>query len=889
MDANRWKKLEDLFIAALELAPAERSVFLSEACGDDLELRQELDSMLSVDEESIALAIEGRLLAEDEQDTDRTSNLAGTHIGPYRLEKLIGEGGMGEVYLAQRDDDQYTQKVALKLVRAGYKSSHMLARFRMERQVLARLTHPNITQLLDGGIDTAGRPYLVMQYVEGIPITKFCDKYALSINERLELFRTVCSAVQHAHRNLIVHRDIKPSNILVTEEGEVKLLDFGIAKLLDPDWAMSMAVTQSQIRLMTPEYAAPEQVKGEVITTATDVYALGVLLYEILSGRRPYQLTNRMQAEIERIVCNVAPARPSTAITEVSVQESHNRTQATPEIISRARRTGVSRLKRMLQGDLDNIVLMALRKEPDRRYTSAEQFSQDIERYLTGLPVAAEKDRFSYRFKKLVLRNRALATVVTAALLLIVSFSVVMAIQAQRLEAERDRAQLEATKAQQVAGFLEGLFKASNPFETNASRSDSIQVRDLLAAGVQNIETELGDQPEVQAALLNVLGTVHLDLGDLQTAQPLLEKALDLRRQLHAGDHLEIAESMAEIAALHKTKGDFAIAEPLMEAVLVMQRKLSGNENNEVATSLQRLGALRQEQGNYDEAELLYREALSIRKQLMGENHLDVIAELSNLGGILYLKGQYEPADSIYKEVNAARRTLLGPDHPDLAGSLSNHAGVLHRKGDLEGAEALHREALQIRIKTLDPIHPHIAAGLNNLAANLKAQQKYDEAEVLYKESLEMYHALFGKEHPDIATGMHNLAALLKAKEDYELAIPLYESALSMRKKLLGEIHPSMAATHNNLGTLFKSQKNYKAAEPHLRKALAINRQLLDADHPRIGLTLDTLGDLLYRLGKREEAEENFVEALDILTKKLGPDHRYTVRTKKYLEAVRRK
>ena len=390
MDAQRWGKIESLFFTAIELNPRERAAFLEAACDGDISLREELEAMLAADEDSMAFALESKFFSEESLKPD-PSKLIGMHIGPYRVEQIIGEGGMGTVYLAERDDEQFNQKVALKLVRPGYHSAELYRRFRIERQILARLTHPNITRLLDGGITPDGQPYLVMQYVEGRPITAFCDEQSLSIGERLSLFRTVCAAVHHAHRNLVVHRDLKPSNILVTDDGVVKLLDFGIAKLLEPELYVSKVVTQSQMRLMTPEYAAPEQVRGDTITTATDIYALGVLLYELLSGRRPYRLTSRIQAEIERIICEEDPQRPSTALT-AGAQRTTVTTDPTAEVLSRARRTGVSRLKKMLQGDLDNIVMMALRKEPDRRYNSAKQLAEDISSYLSGRPVDARSN-----------------------------------------------------------------------------------------------------------------------------------------------------------------------------------------------------------------------------------------------------------------------------------------------------------------------------------------------------------------------------------------------------------------------------------------------------------------------------------------------------------------
>lgn len=890
MDSHRWKRLEALYIAALELTPTERTVFLDEALTDDPTLRQEIEEMLSIDEESIALAVENRLFLQRKTQQLPQEDLIGTQMGPYRLEKLIGKGGMGEVYLAHRADDQYEQKVALKLVRHGYRNSQLLSRFRMERQVLARLTHPNITRLLDGGIDPDGRPYLVMQYVEGLPITKFCDKHQLSIEDRLKLFQTVCAAVQHAHQNLIVHRDLKPSNILVTEDGVVKLLDFGIAKLLNPDWEMSVAVTQSQVRLMTPEYAAPEQVRGASITTATDVYALGVLLYELLSGRRPYRLSNRIHAEMERIVCEVDPAKPSTALTEASEDQK----VTSPEGISRARRTVLSRLKKILQGDLDNIVLMALRKEPERRYASAEQFAQDIKRYLSGRPVSAERDRLAYRAKKFVQRNKQAVAVASIALMFLIGFGVVMAMQAAQiadqaavLATERDRAERTAQTATATTAFLEDLFKASNPFEATTDRRDTLRVRDLLDDGVKNVEKDLVDQPEVQAALLDVLGSVHLNLGDAETAQPLLSKALRLRRGLHPAGHEDVAESMAAMAALYRIQGANTEAEALLTESLAILETQFGETHPRIAADLHQLGIVRQNLGAYDEAKALYSQAQTMLLNLEPRDNLKITYIQNDIAEVLYLQNELNQADSLYRIVLGERKSLLGSDHPDVAGTMTNLGMVLHRKGELEEAQTTYEEALEMRIEVLGANHPHVAESYNNLAALLKAKREYEPAESMYRKSLAIKRNLYGASHPAIANVLHNLGALKKAARVYDEAETLYTEALVMRRELFGEVHPDVASTLNNFGILLKAQRKYDRAEPLLRESLAVNRQLLPADHPRIGLTLDSLGDMLFRVGQYEESEKILNEALSILQKHFPEDHRFVKNTTKSLEDLK--
>lgn len=779
MDTNRWQRLETLFLAAIELEASERNDFLDEVCSDDDSLRIELESMLSAEEEGIALALESRLLAEDSSDT--ASNLVGTQIGPYRIEQLIGEGGMGEVYLASRADEQFDQKVALKFVRPGYRNSQMLARFRLERQVLARLTHPNITQLLDGGIDTEGRPYLVMQYVEGVPITEFCDTHQLSISDRLGLFRTVCDAVQHAHRNLVVHRDLKPSNILVTEDGVVKLLDFGIAKLLNADWGVSIAETRSQVRLMTPEYASPEQVKGEVITTATDVYALGVLLYEILSGRRPYQIGNRMQAEIERIICTEDPVRPSTAVTQV-VQEAGKRSMSS-EAVSRSRRVGVQRLKRLLQGDLDTIVMMAMRKEPERRYVSAEQLSHDLARYMAGQPITAQKDTVGYRLKKFVGRNQIAVTAAASFLILLVSFTVFTIFQSRALAAERDRAQVEAEKATQVADFLVDLFYAADPSE---NQGEPVSVEEILRRGAERIETDLIDQPEVRATILQQLGVVHSRLGLLDESRALYEESLETRRTFFGEESAEVAFARTSLAENMVNRGQFVEADSLLNLALEVQRRVlpdlhkdlaatlnakaiiayqrrqfedaelyfeealeiwqANNEEtqNQVVMAYSGLGAIQVARRKYDEAEANLQYGLVLADSIGMEKHVIRTGLLNNLGNLFQSQQQYEKADSVLTLALAMRRELFGNDHQVIPASLNNLAMVKKRMGFLEEAEILAEEGLMRQKKLGGPI---VGRAAMNLAAIEIDMKKYAEAEVHLLEAHEVLIAGFGEGH----------------------------------------------------------------------------------------------------------------------------------------------
>ena len=867
MDSQRWEQIQALFLAALDRPPAERAAFLDEACGGDSELALEVATLLECLAEDRALAIEHALLVDDRPPTsaDDSDPLPTVRAGPYRLLRRIGRGGMGEVYLAERDEP-YRQEVAVKFVRFGLHLDEVIRRFRAERQILARLVHPNIARLLDGGVTEDGRPYLVMEYVVGVPVTEYCDRRRLTIPERLRLFATVCDAVQFAHGNLIVHRDVKPSNVLVTDGGDVRLLDFGIAKLLDPADSQQPFETQTSLRLLTPDYAAPEQVRGGSVTTATDVYALGVLLYELLTGHHPHRFSTRTQAEIERVVCEQPPSSPSTVVLTHAERPTADGTTTvvTPEDVSDQRGIKVVRLRKTLRGDLDNIVLMALRKEPERRYVSAAQLAEDIDRYLVGRPVIAQKDTIAYRARKFVRRNRTAVAVAAGVFALMLGFGVAVTVQAGALARERDRARVEAAKATQVAGFLEELFEAPDPFAPTSERRDTMRARDLLVEGTEKVRTELSSQPVVQAQLFNVLGSVFQSLGDLDGARPLLEEALQLRRRVHGDVHLEVAESQHALAMLWKAMGRHDEAESLLREALATRTAQLGEPHADVASNLNALASVLHDQGDYGGAETLYKDALEMWRRLRGPRHLDVASSMNNLSTLFYHTGEFGAADSMVRQALDIRRSVLGAEHPEVAMTMVQLAAVSGERMEKEEVEGLFREALRILRSTLGPEHPRVALTLNNLGGFLRREGDLEGAEAAFRETLAMWRSLVGNEHVNVALVLHNLGAVMKTRGEFEEAESLYRQSLAMRRRLLGERHPSVAASFNNLGVLLKEMGQRGEAIDLLRQAIDVNRELLGPEHPRVATTMITLGELLHDAGRYGEAEPLYLEALAI-------------------------
>ena len=735
MNDSRWQRIEDIFHEASELPRDEREAFLDRSCAGDADLRGEVASLLeSIDAAGAFMtdpvATQGmELLAESCHDP-----FVGRVIGPYRLLRQIGEGGMGAVYLAERADDQFQKRVAIKLMRIGAADPFLLNRFHTERQILASLEHPNIARLLDGGTLPDGSPFIVMEFIEGLPIEEYCDEHRLPVVRRLELFLDVCSAVQYAHQHLVIHRDIKDSNILVTADGVPKLLDFGIAKLLEAQPPAVAEQSQTSTRmLLTPDYASPEQARGEAMTTRSDVYSLGVLLYRLLTGRRPYELGGLNPAEAMIAIGVVEPAKPSTAVIRPRGSAPDlDSADPSPEEAAVARQSSSEGLRRHLRGDLDNVVLMALRKEARLRYASVEQFAADIRRHLEGHPVVARPGTVAYRTAKFVSRHRT-AVVAAGLVLLAVAAGILSTIrQADIAAEERDRARIEARKAEQVTAFLQGMLTSADPREGGRA----VTVAGALDEAAQRVDRELTGQPEIEAAVRTSIGLTYMSLGLYDAAEPQLKKALETRVATLGPDDAEVATSLRNLSLLLSAKGDVAAAEPLIRQALTAAGKASGTESVDVAACQNALAELLLRKGDMAGAEQLHRESLAIRRKLLGEQHADVAESLNDLAVVLGTKGDNREAGQLHEQALAVIRALKGPEHPDVAVTLSNLAGVKAALGDHAAAERMFQEALALRRKLLGPEHPDVAYTLFNFAYMMFDQRKYAEAAGLSREVL---------------------------------------------------------------------------------------------------------------------------------------------------------
>ena len=827
--AERYARVQELFEAAVDLAPEERAAVLEKECYADTALRREVEALLALDAQAGSSDEQPRFVISDNfLPGDSEEQLAGQRFGVYQVIRELGRGGLGAVYLAARADDEYRKEVAIKLIRRGLDTDDILRRFRTERQILAQLDHPNIARLLDGGTSDGGLPYFVMEYVQGEPITAYCEQQRLPVKERLELFRKVCAAVAYAHQNLVVHRDLKPSNILVTPDREPKLLDFGIAKLLTAEDEL-FTQTAPGLRAMTPDYASPEQIKGEKITTTSDVYSLGVLLYELLTGQRPYRTKTRTTEEISRAITDQEPERPSTVAATAGDSEFGIRHSAFPK------------------GDLDNIVLMAMRKEPQRRYASVGQFSEDVRRHLKGLPVVAHKDTLSYRLTRFTQRNKlavAAAAIVTLTLIggiIATAWQAKRAMEQARIAAEqarvaaqeRDRARIEAAKAERINAFLQNILGSSSRRWLNPSpdRSQDATIKEALDEASRRAETELADQPEVLAAVLFSLGKSYLGQGKHDLAESHLRAALEIRRRVLGPEHQDTAISLTGLSEVLGFTGKLAESESAArDAIAIFRRRREAGDVDSIwfAMALNNLGTRLTSRGDAVGGEQSLREALEVS---------------ANFTGV----------------ARASRAAMYG--------NLSTARGS---QGDLDGAIAAAQMALEESRRLPDSGAWEAGVTLGNLALLLMHKGEYAQAEPLIRESLEIYRQIEGGRNQYTTWSLGYLADNYYLQGDYRRAREEIDRAIELQTEVLPEGHIDFARTWTVLGKVLTRTGEPARGEEYLRKALALRIKAYKPGDWRTAATQGALGECLLAQDEVEEAAKHLRESHVALQKGLG-------------------
>jgi eukaryotic-like serine/threonine-protein kinase len=766
-----WQRIKELFDAALEAEPARRSSLLQERCSD-VNVRAEVERLLREHDQAwsfLSSPVIGSLTSD---------NLIGPqerNFDSYHLIERIGEGGMGEVWLAEQREP-VRRRVAIKLIKAGMDTREVVARFESERQALALMDHPSIAKVFDAGSTPEGRPYFVMEYVPGIPITIYCDRHKLTTRERMELFIQVCEGVQHAHQKAIIHRDLKPSNILVSEvDGKPipRIIDFGLAKATSQRLTDGSIYTRVGAVLGTLEYMSPEQADsgGEDIDTRTDVYSLGVVLYQLLAGALPLDLKKLAYEEVLHRIREQDVPRPSSRILSKGEDSA---------ITAQNRGTDPPSLTRQLRGDPDALVLKALEKDRKRRYGSPAELAADIGRYLHNEPVAAHPPSAAYRARKYLRRHRMGVALAGVGLLLLIGFAITEAVQLRRITEERDRATRERDRADRITQFMTGMFKVSDPSE---SRGNTVTAREILDKAANEIETGLSNDSVLQAKMMYTMGVTYLSLGLFSRAQLLLERTVEIQTSVLGPRHPDTLTSKSLLAHTLTYEGRYAEAEKLARETVEVQQQVLGSRNQDTLRSNSTLAVVLTREGRYAEAEKLARETLDIQRQVLGPEHRDTLDSMNNLAGALEQDGRHAEAEQLWRETLDTLRRVLGPEHPDTLTSMQNLGVALKEEGRYVEAEKLQRETLDIDRRIFGIEHPRTALLMLGLAETLLAEGRYAESEELFHKTFEIQRHILGPDHPSTLNSLEYEAINLSHEGRYSEAKSLFGEAIESARK----------------------------------------------------------------------------------------------------------
>jgi serine/threonine protein kinase/tetratricopeptide (TPR) repeat protein len=864
-EQGHWRQIEELYHAALKYEPAERPGFLQKACAGDDALCRELESLLANDEEGESLLTAKSLAGDLAAEILAKEEATGSVLGPYHLVQLIGEGGMGEVWLAEQKEP-VRRRVAVKLVKAGMNTREVIGRFDLERQALALMDHATIAKVFDAGSTPQGTPYFVMEHVAGLPITTYCDSHRLRTHERLELFMHVCEGVQHAHQKAIIHRDLKPSNILVTEvDGRAapKIIDFGVAKALTQKLTAHTLLTRMGAMIGTPQYMSPEQAlsSGEDIDTRTDVYSLGVILYELLAGAPPLDMREIPLDEFLRRLRDDEPPTPSTRIRThhpVTVSELAHRRQTEPLA-----------LVRQMRGDLDAIVLKALEKDRSRRYGSPAELAADIGRYLKYEAVLAIAPSGAYRARKFARRYRA-ALATTAAFVLVLLVAAGISIR-QTIRANR-----EAAVSQAVNDFLQKdlLAQASAATQSgpDAKPDPHLEVRTAVDRAAARIAGKFDRQPDLEAAIRDTIGQTYYDLGLYPEAQTQLERALELHRRAVGAENPRTLNTLMLLGNAAEKRGRFPEAESLLLQTVAIQRRVLGSEHRDTLASMGNLAVVYYRLGKYAQAETLQSQTLEVLRRVLGPEHPVTLASMNNLANVYMEEGKYAQAEALYSQTLEIRRRVSGPEHPDTLSVMNNLSLNSRSQGKYAQAEALYSQTLEIMRRVLGPEHLSTLAATGNLAEVYWCDGKYAQSEALYSQAVETGRRVLGPEHPFTLMHMDGLAGDYLEQGKYAQAEAMLNKTLEASRRVLGPEHNYTLIFLTDLTSLYQRQGNYAMAQDYAALALAGRRKTFGSDHP---LTMTSAADLALAYlshGKFGESEPLAREALDFGRKKQPDD-----------------
>lgn len=856
MNLEEFQKVKTIFEKALELEVDKRNDFINSECKNNEELKREVLSLLNVyDETSEFLEVSPNIMDPLEDISSFKDSFIGKRISNYVIEDVAGVGGMGIVYKGRRDDKEFEQLVAIKILKHHLNSEYALKRFKIERQTLAKLQHPNIARLLDGGTTDEGLPYLVMEYIDGVSLIDYCDSKNLNIKQRLELFKLVCGAIQYAHQNLIVHRDIKPGNVLVDKEGRPKLLDFGIAKLIDEDISEDRTqLTKPGMWHLTPEYSSPEQIKGETVTTKSDIYSLGILLYQLLTGHQPYKITSASPIALSKLITEGSVLKPSDKFqtTEEITLFDGSIKQITPKSVSLARNEKPEKIYHHLKGDIDNIILKAIHKDPARRYESVEQFSEDIRRHLIGLPVIARSDTVGYRLTKFIQRHKVGFASSIIFILFLIGSAIMIAWQANIAADERDKAQIEAQKSEEVNSFLQRMLSSVDPSELGRD----VKVYDILDKASKDIETSFKDQPEVEASIRSTIGNTYVNLGEYDKAKPFLDKALEINQKVYGPESEQVAFNIHDFALYYDWVGEYKIADSLYNKSIKILRKVLKQPTKRFADALNNYGIIKMYFEKYDEAEKLFTEAIDIALSAYGEKNTTTATFMNNLALNYTDAGNLDEAEKYYKKSMKILIELLGENRPEIGTIYNNLAYLSVLKKNYKMAEDYLIKSYNLKRTLKGEDHSDVGLALNNLGVINFRMGNYNKAEQYLIDAITQYRKSFDDNHPRVALSQYWLGKVyletgrLKKSEEY------LKSSLTTRIKKLPEENKDIWRSKTELGICLLKQKKYKEAEKLLLPALKYYKANFFSDTEQLTRLYENIIKLYQSTGDLEKSGE---------------------------------
>jgi eukaryotic-like serine/threonine-protein kinase len=856
MDSARWQKIQNLFHDAAELPQSEQRRFLQAACGEDFELASEVIAMLEHD--STGGSLLDRKLAEVAQQTLAVGgDIPLKDFGPYRILNILGEGGMGVVYLAERGD--LGNQVAIKVLRDAWLSPSRRDRFAREQRTLAQLNHPNIAQLYDANTLSDGTPWFAMERVDGIPLTNYCRKHGCSLEKRLQLFRAVCEAVQYAHSNAVIHRDLKPSNILVKDDGTIRLLDFGIAKQMDGLDA-HVDQTMTGLRLMTPAYASPEQIRGNQVGIQTDVYSLGVILYELVTGQLPFDLSNLTPAEAATVIAEHEPGKPSVAAKR-NIANSD-----------------VPVIEKTAWADLDVLCLTAMQKEPQRRYRSVEALIRDIDHFLAGEPLDARADAIGYRVNKFIRRNRRPVLVGTVIFVGIVGMLVFFTI---RLTRARNLAQAEAAHTQRIQQFMMNLFQGG---DAAAGPAADMKVTTIIDRGVVEAQA-LSADPGGQADLYETLGSLYQKLGKLDRADTLLQQALKQRQAAFGPNSIQAAASLVALGQLRSDQAQYPEAENFIRQGLDIYKRNRAPDNSTVMNAQTALGSVLALRGNYDQAIHMLDETVRLQSPNGTQATPGLANSMSELANAQYEAGHYQIADPLFRRVLEMHRQLYGTGHPLVADDLFSLGAVQQDLGYYSEAEKFCRQALNITQSYYGTNHPKTAADLTALGRALVYENKFDEATVMLQQALAIQERVYGPVHPAVAEAVNELGNTAEMQDHYDEAEKQFRRVADIYRQVYGDHHYLVAIALSNLAYTYLGKKDYAQAEALFRDVVRRFTETLSADNVNTGIAHIKLGRTLLRENRYADAQVETLAGYENLTRQANPGTSYLHAARKDLAA----